>query len=199
MFALAVAVSSFSPVARTFPRMSGASVVRHAAPLALEPPDETWTSLASGLCYLDTEVGSGELPKEGDVVKVNYVGKLEADGKVFDSTDGRAPFAFKIGAGKVIKGWDEGLSTMRVGGKRTLLIPAELGYGEDGAGAIPPNATLRFECELVALETGFAAVMSTFPGGISNVVLTSLLALSFIPYMLPAELKPDAWKAGGGF
>ena len=70
MFALAVAVSSFSPVARTFPRMSGASVVRHAAPLALEPPDETWTSLASGLCYLDTEVGSGELPKEGDVVKV---------------------------------------------------------------------------------------------------------------------------------
>ena len=88
---------------------------------------------------------------------------------------------------------------MRVGGKRTLLIPAELGYGEDGAGAIPPNATLRFECELVALETGFAAIMSTFPGGISNVVLTSLLALSFIPYMLPAELKPDAWKAGGGF
>ena len=88
---------------------------------------------------------------------------------------------------------------MRVGGKRTLLIPAELGYGEDGAGAIPPGATLRFECELVDVETGFAAFLSTFPGGISNIVLTSLLALSFVPYALPPELKPDAWKGGGGF
>jgi hypothetical protein len=85
----------------------------------------------------------------------------------FDSTKGRAPFAFSLGAGKVIAGWDEGISGMRIGGKRKLQIPYDLGYGEDGSGAIPPKADLNFDCELISIESGFDAVVSTFPGGVS--------------------------------
>ncbi|MBM4388648.1 MAG: FKBP-type peptidyl-prolyl cis-trans isomerase [Deltaproteobacteria bacterium] len=108
---------------------------------------------ASGLQYIDYNVGTGVTPKKGQAVKVHYTGWLK-DGKKFDSSvDRGTPFSFQLGAGQVIKGWDEGLSTMRVGGKRKLIIPPELGYGMRGAGGvIPPNAELHFDVELLGVE-----------------------------------------------
>jgi peptidylprolyl isomerase len=104
----------------------------------------------SGLKYIDIIEGDGASPKTGQRVTVHYTGTLE-DGTKFDSSkDRNSPFAFKIGVGQVIKGWDEGVATMKVGGQRTLIIPPELGYGSSGAGGvIPPNATLIFEVELL--------------------------------------------------
>lgn len=101
----------------------------------------------------DLIIGEGEEAKEGDAVAVNYFGTLE-DGKKFDSSYDRGnPFTFTLGEGEVIKGWDQGLIGMKVGGKRRLTIPPELAYGEEGAGeAIPPNATLVFEVELLKVE-----------------------------------------------
>ncbi|OGM59716.1 peptidylprolyl isomerase [Candidatus Woesebacteria bacterium RIFCSPLOWO2_01_FULL_37_19] len=101
----------------------------------------------------DIEVGKGQEVKDGDTVSVNYKGTL-TDGKQFDSSYDRGqPFEFEVGAGDVIKGWDQGLVGMRVGGKRKLTIPSELGYGEQGAGVdIPPNSTLIFEIELLEIK-----------------------------------------------
>jgi peptidylprolyl isomerase len=108
---------------------------------------------ASGLEYIDTVVGTGESPKTGQRVTVHYTGTLK-DGKKFDSSVDRGqPFTFVIGVGQVIKGWDEGVSTMKVGGKRTLIIPSALGYGERGAGnVIPPNSELHFDVELLGIK-----------------------------------------------
>ena len=105
---------------------------------------------ASGLKYVDLKVGEGAIAKEGSEVKVHYTGTLE-NGKKFDSSlDRGEPIALTIGAGRVIKGWEEGLQGMKVGGKRKLIIPAKLGYGEAGRPpVIPPNSTLIFEVELV--------------------------------------------------
>jgi len=104
---------------------------------------------ASGLKYTDVKVGSGASPVKGKQVKVHYTGTLE-NGKQFDSSVGREPFSFVIGVGQVIPGWDEGVMSMKVGGKRKLIIPSKLGYGERGAGGvIPPNATLLFDVELL--------------------------------------------------
>ena len=162
---------------------------------AVVPVDETWVTTDSGLSYLDEKVGEGEMPNANDVVKVQYTGWLESSGKEFDSSKGRAPIAFAVGAGRVIPGWDEGIATMKVGGKRRLSIPAELGYGDKGAGeAIPPNSRLQFETELVGVESGFAAFTSTFPGGVPNLVLVTLLLLSFIPYYLPPDMMPSFYK-----
>ncbi len=111
----------------------------------------------SGLQYEDTVVGEGAEATPGQDVTVHYTGWLYKDGvqgAQFDSSrDRRDPFVFGLGAGMVIKGWDEGVAGMKVGGQRTLIIPAELGYGARGAGGvIPPNATLRFDVELLAVE-----------------------------------------------
>ena len=105
---------------------------------------------ASGLKYVDVVVGKGASPTAGKMVKVHYTGTLE-NGKKFDSSvDRNEPFSFKIGVGQVIPGWDEGVMSMKVGGKRKLIIPAKLGYGARGAGGvIPPNATLLFDVELL--------------------------------------------------
>ncbi len=111
----------------------------------------------SGLRYEDIVVGTGASPQRGQEVTVNYTGMLE-DGTKFDSSVDPAfnhvePFKFNIGVGRVIKGWDEGVMTMKIGGKRKLVIPASLGYGARGAGGvIPPNATLVFEVELLATQ-----------------------------------------------
>ena len=111
----------------------------------------------SGLQYLDTVEGSGTLAVAGKRVKVHYTGWLYNDGvqgaKFDSSKDRNDPFVFGLGAGMVIKGWDEGVAGMKVGGARTLIIPAALGYGARGAGGvIPPNATLLFEVELLGIQ-----------------------------------------------
>ena len=107
----------------------------------------------SGLQYLDLVVGTGRQAELGDTATVHYTGWL-ADGRKFDSSvDRKEPFSFRVGAGQVIKGWDEGVGTMKVGGKRKLTIPPQLGYGARGAGnVIPPNATLTFDVELLGLR-----------------------------------------------
>ncbi len=107
----------------------------------------------SGLKYTDTVVGTGATAEKGKVVTVHYSGYL-MDGKKFDSSVDRGqPFQFNLGAGRVIKGWDEGVAGMKVGGKRTLIIPPDLAYGPKGAGGvIPPNATLKFDVELLGVQ-----------------------------------------------
>ena len=110
--------------------------------------------MENGLLIEDLVVGDGAEAKDYNKVVVNYTGKLE-DGSVFDSSlnPGRSPFTFTLGAGSVIKGWDQGLKNMKVGGKRKLTIPSDLAYGANGAGnAVPPNATLIFEVELLEVE-----------------------------------------------
>ncbi len=114
------------------------------------------TSL-SGLQYVDTVEGSGEIAVVGKNVTVHYTGWLFNDGEQgakFDSSkDRNDPFVFRLGAGQVIQGWDEGVAGMKVGGARTLIIPASLGYGARGAGGeIPPNATLKFDVELLGVR-----------------------------------------------
>jgi peptidylprolyl isomerase len=107
----------------------------------------------SGLKYVDLVVGRGAMPKVGQTISVLYTGKL-TNGKVFDSTSTRnnEPFETAIGVGQVIKGWDEGMLTMRVGGKRRLTIPPALGYGAEAEGSIPANSTLVFDVELLAIK-----------------------------------------------
>jgi peptidylprolyl isomerase len=112
------------------------------------------TKSASGLSFEDTVVGTGASPASGQTCVMHYTGWLWINGEKgskFDSSlDRGRPFSFPLGQGRVIKGWDEGVASMKIGGKRTLLIPPELGYGARGAGGvIPPNATLLFEVELL--------------------------------------------------
>ena len=119
----------------------------------------------SGLKYIDEIIGTGDVPKVGDKVKVHYTGTLE-DGTKFDSShDRNKPIEFTLGVGQVIKGWDEGLSTMKPGGKRILIIPSELGYGDRGRGnLILPGATLHFEVELLEVIETFVDTDFSLPG-----------------------------------
>jgi peptidylprolyl isomerase len=109
--------------------------------------------MESGLKYVDIVEGTGVSPEPGQNVTVHYTGTLENGTKFDSSLDRGQPFTFKIGVGQVIKGWDEGVMTMKVGGKRRLTIPPHLGYGQRGAGGvIPPNATLIFDVELLGVK-----------------------------------------------
>jgi len=126
----------------------------------MAPPTTTYGELAgdtvtteSGLKYIDAKVGEGNSPASGQTVQVHYTGYL-TDGTKFDSSVDRGqPFSFQIGIGRVIKGWDEGVMTMKEGGQRRLIIPPELAYGERGAGGvIPANATLVFDVELLKVQ-----------------------------------------------
>src|SRR5438477_13141124 len=116
--------------------------------------DEKVITTKSGLKYVELKEGTGDEAKAGQVVEVHYTGWLK-DGTKFDSSkDRNKPFQFPLGAGRVIKGWDEGVAGMKVGGKRKLIIPPELAYGKRGAGngLIPPDAELTFEVELLAIK-----------------------------------------------
>jgi peptidylprolyl isomerase len=126
---------------------------------AAQTPGRTMTT-ASGLKIIDSKVGTGATPKRGQVCVMHYTGWLydenaaDHHGKKFDSSvDRNEPFEFAVGTGNVIAGWDEGVISMKVGGKRTLIIPPNLGYGARGAGGvIPPNATLVFDVELLGVK-----------------------------------------------
>ena len=133
------------------------SMIAAIVPASPASAADKYTTTESGLQYLDTKAGAGALPTKGQTCKVHYTGwlwKNDKKGKKFDSSLDRGdPFSFAIGQGQVIKGWDEGVSTMKVGGKRTLIIPPNLAYGERGAGGvIPAGATLMFEVELLGIE-----------------------------------------------
>jgi peptidylprolyl isomerase len=124
------------------------------AAIAADAPTKYQTTTPSGLQYTDVTVGTGATPKAGQTVTVTYVGTLE-NGKEFDASakHGNGTFSFTIGEGQVIKGWDEGVMGMKVGGERMLKIPPQLGYGAAGAGgAIPPNATLLFDIHLLGVK-----------------------------------------------
>jgi peptidylprolyl isomerase len=119
------------------------------------------TTTASGLIYEDLVIGSGEAAQAGRSVQVHYTGWLTTGEKFDSSVDRNEPFGFPLGAGHVIPGWDEGVQGMLVGGKRKLTIPSDLAYGDEGAGGvIPPNATLVFEVELLAIEPGLDMTMN---------------------------------------
>jgi FKBP-type peptidyl-prolyl cis-trans isomerase FkpA len=131
--------------------ISGAAIAAPAAPAAP-------AAQAQGLQKVDTVVGKGKEAVTGKTVVVHYTGWLYAPkaaknrGQQFDSSVGGEPFTFPLGMGAVIKGWDQGVAGMKVGGKRTLVIPAELGYGQRGVGPIPPGATLLFDVELLDVK-----------------------------------------------
>jgi peptidylprolyl isomerase len=134
----------------------GASSIGVPTIAAAQPAGKTMTT-ASGLQIIDSTVGTGATPKPGQICVMHYTGWLYENGqkgKKFDSSvDRNEPFEFPIGQRRVIAGWDEGVATMKVGGKRTLIIPPALGYGARGAGgAIPPNATLMFDVELLGVK-----------------------------------------------
>jgi peptidylprolyl isomerase len=150
-FALAVPFAATTAIAITGVTFTGV--------LALSEPAAAQNAVTtpSGLKYIDTKPGTGPSPKTGQTCVMHYTGWLYENGKKgakFDSSvDRGAPFEFPIGTGRVIKGWDEGVASMKVGGKRTLIIPPELGYGARGAGGvIPPNATLMFDVELLGIK-----------------------------------------------
>jgi len=117
------------------------------------PPAAREVVTPSGVRYIDLKTGSGDEAACGKVVEVHYTGWLEDGTKFESSRDRDKPFTFRLGAGDVIKGWDDGLGGMRVGGKRKLVVPAELGFGKQGAGGVvPPNSILHYEFELLAVR-----------------------------------------------
>lgn len=153
---MAAAVESQLTIAETSAPLvadnSAANIAIDALAANTKEGDETVITTPSGLKYVDLVEGTGASPKTGQTVEVHYTGTLE-NGKKFDSSRDRGePFKFKIGVGQVIKGWDEGVGTMKAGGRRQLMIPPELGYGARGIGPIPPNATLVFDVELLGVS-----------------------------------------------
>jgi FKBP-type peptidyl-prolyl cis-trans isomerase len=125
-------------------------------PLAAQPEKGHFVGrevvTASGLRYTDLRLGQGDEAAAGKIIEIHYTGRL-ADGTRFDASRGDQPFTFRLGAGDVIKGWDEGLAGMRVGGKRRLVIPPDLGFGRQGVGTVvPPNAVLVYEMELLGVR-----------------------------------------------
>lgn len=138
------------------PAAPAAPVTGTVAPAAVQKPvqkENPVITTASGLQYVDQVVGTGATPTAGKSVTVHYTGWLQSNKQKFDSSVDRGqPFVFTIGVGQVIRGWDEGVLSMKVGGKRQLIIPASLGYGARGAGnVIPPNSTLVFDVELLSV------------------------------------------------
>ncbi len=142
-----------TPRPGTTPRPTAAPSAAAGAIPTVPPDTGAIQTTASGLQYQDITAGTGDQPQSGQTVTVNYTGWLD-NGKKFDSSlDRNQPFSFTLGKSQVIKGWDEGLATMKVGGKRRLIIPAPLGYGASGQPpTIPPNARLTFDVELLSVK-----------------------------------------------
>ena len=138
--------------------VSGAALAAKSAPAAPAAAATTLPASVQTLQKIDTVVGKGKEAVAGKTVTVHYSGYLYAPkspkghGPQFDTSVGNAPFTFPLGMGAVIKGWDDGVAGMKVGGKRTLIIPAELGYGARGAGPIPPNSNLIFDVQLIDVK-----------------------------------------------
>ncbi len=167
--------------------------------------DEGLTTTESGLKYKDLTEGEGATAKKGDAVEVHYTGKLASNGKQFDSSVGKKPFAFTLGAGNVIKGWDEGVAGMKVGGKRKLVVPAKLAYGGRAKGTdIPPNSDLVFEVELLRivavksedLKVGTGDVAEK--GDLVEVHYTGKLASNGKQFDSSVGKKPFAFTLGAG-
>jgi len=142
---------------QTSPPQKKTPATAHAVPRAAPRNPRQTVVTASGLQYLELVEGDGPTPKDGDTVVVNYTGHFQ-NGRVFDTSVGKKPFEFVLGHGDVIKGWDEGIASMHVGGKRKLIVPPDLAYGIQGFGKqgdanhIPPNATLVFEVNLLKIK-----------------------------------------------
>jgi len=154
--AAAVIAATLGACSETPPTVQPAAA-QSTAPAAAQPNGATMSTTPSGLQYTDAVAGTGASPSPGQTCVMHYTGWLYENGvkgKKFDSSlDRGKPFEFSIGTGQVIKGWDEGVASMKVGGKRTLILPPALGYGARGAGGvIPPNATLMFDVELLGLK-----------------------------------------------
>lgn len=172
---------------------------RHASTVLRSTPDDYEVSL-SGLRWKDEVVGAGDAPQVGDLVFVDYVGTLAANEKQFDSSyDRGSPLAFPLGQGKVIPGWDEGVASMKVGGKRTLLIPPHLAYGPRAVGSIPANSELKFVVELQDVKSGFFPKFTAQTGAfLQNLAanfgpnpftffVAIFVILNFAPLFLPDE------------
>jgi FKBP-type peptidyl-prolyl cis-trans isomerase len=146
-------VSQKESVVKPNPLSADASVLKQPATTAGNKMTDNTITTPSGLKYIELKEGDGTTPKTGQTVEVHYTGTLENGTKFDSSRDRNTPFKFKLGVGQVIKGWDEGVGTMKVGGNRKLIIPPDLGYGARGAGGvIPPNATLIFDVELLGIQ-----------------------------------------------
>ena len=151
MSAIAILMSASALLSAQTPTHKPSTATRRASTNSPTKVTGPGVKTADGLQYWDIRAGTGPVAKDGDKVKVHYTGWLTT-GKKFDSSVGAAPFEFTIGANEVIKGWDEGVAGMKVGGKRQLRIPPELAYGEAGhPPQIPQNATLIFDVRLVAI------------------------------------------------
>jgi peptidylprolyl isomerase len=134
------------------PLLASVSAIQDKKPAATIP-EEQWPATPSGVHYMDLQVGQGEEAQLGRIVEVHYIGRLKNGAKFDSSHDRDRPFTFRLGAGDAIKGWDEGLLGMKVGGKRRLIIPPELGFGKQGIGSVvPPNAVLDYEFELLGVR-----------------------------------------------
>ena len=180
-----------------------------AAPAAAAPAADGFEVTMSGLKFKDEVVGTGESPEKGNVVKVQYTGWLAASDFKFDSSrDRNMPFSFTIGDGNVIPGWDEGVSTMKVGGRRTLLIPPRLAYGDQniGEGLIPPNSELKFDVELLEVKAGaLAGITAGLEGSVGGLLgnfganpFTFFAVLLVLVTVAPAFLPDDNPLMKGG-
>ena len=155
MFLVMAAFAASQSLAQTTQAPTGTAhktAATHKAATSHTGPAAQTVTTPSGLKYVDLLLGKGPTPKDGDTVLVHYTGRF-TNGKIFDTSRGKQPFQFVLGRGRVIKGWDEGVASMHVGGKRKLIIPPGLAYGEKGyPGAIPPNSTLVFQVQLLEIK-----------------------------------------------
>jgi FKBP-type peptidyl-prolyl cis-trans isomerase len=152
-------------------------------------------ALAGDLEIKDVKVGKGAQAQAGDYITVNYTGRLKSNGKQFDSSVGKAPFSFMLGAGMVIKGWDKGVSGMKEGGKRLLTIPSSMGYGARGAGSdIPPNADLVFEVELLNIDR--AKIETLAPGKGKGAAFGDMLKVHYKGMFTSGKEFDSSYKRG---